>query len=135
MTDKALMKLAKQAYKKAYSPYSNVKVGAAILCVNGKVFTGCNIENASYGLTVCAERTAVLKAVSSGQTRFVKIAIASDQKREFSPCGACRQVLSEFNHDIAVIWQDADGKIKTQTLSHLLPFAFKKFDRNNIAVA
>lgn len=126
MTDKELIKLAKQAYKNSYAPYSKSKVGAAILCSDGKVFTGCNVENASYGLTMCAERAAIYNAIAAGQKKFTKIAIASNQKREFSPCGACRQVLSEFNHNITVIWQDAKGKLKTNTLNHLLPSVFRK---------
>lgn len=126
MTDKELIRYAKQAYKNSYSPYSRSKVGAAILCAGGKLFTGCNIENASYGLTMCAERVALYNAIAAGQKYFIKIAIASNQKREFSPCGACRQALAEFNEDITVIWQDGDGKIKKGHLSRLLPSVFKK---------
>lgn len=126
MTDKELIKLAKQAYKNAYSPYSRVKVGSALLCKNGKIFTGCNVENASYSLTMCAERVALYNAIAAGQKEFTKIAIASNQKREFSPCGACRQALAEFNHDMEVIWQDKKGNLKTSNLTRLMPYAFKK---------
>lgn len=126
MDDKNLIKIAKEAYKNAYSPYSDVKVGAAILCKDGKIFTGCNIENASYGLTVCAERVAIYNAITAGQKEFTKIAIASNQKREFSPCGACRQVLAEFNHNAKIIWHDNKGKIKIKKLNQLLPSVFKK---------
>lgn len=126
MTNKELIQIAKMAYKKSYSPYSKTKVGAALLCKNGAVFTGCNVENASYGLTICAERSAVCNAISSGEKRFVKIAVASNQKREFSPCGACRQILSEFNYNITVIWLDSKGKIKSNKLNRLLPVVFKK---------
>lgn len=126
MTDKELIKLAKQAYKNSYAPYSRVKVGAAILCSNGRIFTGCNIENASYGLTMCAERSAVYNAIVAGQKEFSKIAIISNQKREFSPCGACRQVLAEFAPSLEVIWQDKKGKTKSKKLNQLLPSPFKK---------
>jgi len=126
LTDKELIEFAREAYKNAYSPYSRVRVGAAILCNNGKIFTGCNVENASYGLTVCAERVAIYNAIAAGQKQFAKIAITSNQKREFSPCGACRQVLAEFNPRIKVIWRDARGRQKTRQLNQLLPFFFKK---------
>lgn len=126
MTDKELIKLARQAYKNSYAPYSRVKVGAALHCSNGKLFTGCNVENASYGLSMCAERVAVYNAIAAGQKNFNKIAIISNQRREFSPCGACRQVLAEFSPNITIIWQDKDGKIKSKKLTHLLPSAFKK---------
>lgn len=126
MTDKDLLNLAKETYKNAYSPYSKVKVGAALLTKDNLVFTGCNIENASYGLTICAERSALASAVSNGKKHFSKIAIASNQKREFSPCGACRQTLAEFNPKLKVIWNDKNGKTKKASLSKLLPFIFKK---------
>lgn len=126
MTDKELIKLARQAYKNSYALYSRARVGAAILCSNGKLFTGCNVENASYGLTMCAERVAIYNAIAAGQKGFTKIAIVSNQRREFSPCGACRQVLAEFSPDIMVIWQGKEGKIKSKKLTQLLPSAFKK---------
>lgn len=126
MNNKNLLNLAKEAYKNAYSPHSKVKVGAALISSNGKIYTGCNIENASYGLSICAERVAVFNAISSGEKKFTKIAITSNQKREFSPCGACRQVLAEFNPKIQVIWQDSKGKKHFALLSKLLPRAFKK---------
>jgi len=126
MKEKQLIQMAKHAYKNSYSPYSKAKVGAALLCKNGKIFTGCNIENASYSLTMCAERVALYNAIAAGQKKFTKIAIASNQKREFSPCGACRQALAEFNNNITVIWLDAKGHLKTSNLSKLMPFAFKK---------
>lgn len=126
MTDKDLLLLAKKAYKNAYSPYSKVKVGAAILTSKEKVYTGCNIENASYGLSICAERSAVFNAILNGEKKFSKIAIASNKRREFSPCGACRQVLAEFDPHIQVIWQNPKGKIQSTKLTKLLPRAFKK---------
>lgn len=126
MTDNELIKLARQAYKNSYSPYSRARVGAALLCSTGKLFTGCNVENASYGLTMCAERVAVYNAIAAGQKEFSKIAIASNQRREFSPCGACRQVLAEFSPNMSVIWLDKDGRIKSRKLTQLLPSPFKK---------
>ncbi len=131
MTNKELIQLAKQAYKNAYCPYSRAKVGAALLTKNGKVFTGCNIENASYGVTICAERAAVANAVSNGERKFSRIAIATNQRREFSPCGACRQVLAEFNPRLRVIWPGENGRVKSKNLNQLLPSAFKKW--KNIA--
>lgn len=126
MTNKELIGLAKLAYQNSYSPYSKSKVGAALLTSRGNVYTGCNIENASYGLSVCAEGVAVYNAVSRGERKFLKIAIASNQRREFSPCGACRQVLAEFNPKIEVIWLDHKGKSHSAKLPQLLPRAFKK---------
>lgn len=126
MTYKELIKLARQAYKNSYAPYSRAKVGSALLCSNGKLFTGCNVEDVSYGLTMCAERVAIYNAIAAGQKDFSKIAIASNRKKEFSPCGACRQVLMEFSPEITVIWEDSDGRIKSKELSHLLPTPFSK---------
>lgn len=126
MTEKELLQLAKKAYQNSYSPYSRSKVGAALLCKNGRIFIGTNVENASFGLTVCAERTAVTNAVTAGEKKFIKIAIATNRKREFSPCGACRQVLAEFNPKMRVIWSDKHGRTKSKTLTQLLPAAFKK---------
>lgn len=131
MKDKDLILLARKAYQNAYAPYSRAKVGAALLTKNGKVFTGCNIENASYGLTICAERVAVANAINNGEKKFTKIAISTNQKREFSPCGACRQVLAEFSPRIQVIWLAETGRIRTRNLKQLLPAAFKKW--KNIA--
>lgn len=126
MTDAELIKLARKAIKNSFAPYSKTRVGAVILCANGKIFTGCNVENVSYGLTICAERAAIFNAIAAGQKKFTKIAVASNRRRNFSPCGACRQVLAEFSPDIKIIWLDVNNKIKTKKLSQLLPFAFKK---------
>lgn len=118
-----LINEAISAQKNAYSPYSDFKVGAAIITKEGKIFTGCNVENASYGLTVCAERIAVFKAISEGYLDLEAIAIvASDSKPTF-PCGACRQVLIEFNENMKVYVNN--GK-KTYTISDLLPNSFSK---------
>jgi len=125
---KRLIKEAEKARKRAYTPYSKFKVGAAILTSDGKIFTGCNIENASFGLTVCAERVAILKAISEGSTEFEAIAIFGDTDRPCSPCGACRQVLSEFGEDIKIIMSNMKGDIKIKKIGELLPEAFSKND-------
>lgn len=113
----------------AYSPYSNYRVGAALLCGNGKVYTGCNIENASYGATVCAERTAFFKAVGDGERDFSMLAVAGGTDKEISdkflPCGICRQVMAEFcKPDFTVLVVTGEKSYKELTLSELLPNAF-----------
>ncbi len=123
-----LIKVAEKARKRAYTPYSKFKVGAAILSSDGKIFTGCNIENASFGLTVCAERVAILKAISEGSSKFEAIAIVGDTNRPCSPCGACRQVISEFGKDIKIIMYNLKGDIKIKKIDELLPEAFNKND-------
>ena len=124
MTKEALLQAAKEGMKKSYSPYSNFSVGAALLTKDGKVFTGCNIENASYGATCCAERTAIFKAVSEGIREFEKIAIVSNSNQLTPPCGICRQVLWEFMPDGIVILQNDSEEIKTYTVRELLPVGF-----------
>ena len=122
VSDAQLLALAIEARKRSYSPYSGWAVGAALLCADGRVFQGCNIENASFGLTNCAERTAVFKAVSEGATEFTAIAIASEKTAPW-PCGACRQVLNEFAPGLRVLvtW---DGKTDEKSLDELLPCGF-----------
>lgn len=120
-----LIELAKKAQKNAYAPYSNFKVGAAILTKSGKIFTGANVENASYGLSCCAERNAIFKAVSEGETQFSKIVVFGDTEEPISPCGACRQVMAEFG-DFEVILVGKNGNIKKTTVSELLPYNFDK---------
>ena len=115
MTDQELLDFADKAKEKAYAPYSRFQVGAAILTKEGKVFTGCNVENSSYGAAICAERTAAVKAVSEGYHDFEMIAIASN--------GICRQFLHEFNSDLKVICQSPDG-FETYRLSELMPKGF-----------
>lgn len=129
MTDKELLSLAVNAMKKSYSPYSNCKVGAALLCKNGKVFTGTNIENASFSPTVCAERVAVFKAVSEGETEFSEIAVVGGKDGKingiFAPCGVCRQVLREFcDDDFSIILGESENEYKKVTLKELLPLSF-----------
>ncbi len=121
-----LIAAARQAYHLAYAPYSNFSVGAALRARSGQIFTGCNVENASYGLTVCAEVAAVAKAVSEGERDFEAIAVVSRGK--VAPCGACRQVLAEFNPDLLVIVADLQGDGRTFRLSELLPAAFSSSD-------
>jgi cytidine deaminase len=122
MTPEELIDLAKQVRKKAYAPYSRYKVGAALLGKSGQIYTGCNVENASYGHTICAERAAVVKAVSEGEREFEAVAVVT--KNGDSPCGACRQVLSEFSPELIVYIADKDGAYRTTTLKKLLPDSF-----------
>lgn len=123
-SDKELIGIATDAMEKAYAPYSKFKVGAALVTGDGNVYTGCNVENASYGLTECAERVAIFNAVSDGATRVVKIAIVSSSGVTTYPCGACRQVLNEFALDTKIILTDEYGAIKTFKLTELLPHSF-----------
>lgn len=124
MTDRELIEISKKAQEFAYAPHSKFKVGAALLCCDGSVYTGCNIENATYGATNCAERTAVFKAVSEGKRDFTAIAITSSGKDLTFPCGICRQVLSEFSPEIKVILEDENSELHTFMLSELLPHSF-----------
>ena len=119
-----LAKAAQRAKLNAYSPFSKFRVGAALLTKDGTIFTGCNIENSSYGLTICAERVAIFNAVSSGASRFSAIAVVSDDHGFTSPCGACRQVLSDLAGDIDFVMMDSKGRFKILRLASLLPFAF-----------
>lgn len=123
-----LLKLAQQAAEKAYAPYSQFPVGAALLAENGMVYQGVNVENASFGLTLCAERTAIVKAVSEGQTQFQAIAVWATRRPHGSvtPCGACRQVMAEFlKADTPIVMSNAEtGAIQAFSLQTLLPEAF-----------
>ncbi|XP_061162489.1 cytidine deaminase-like [Saccostrea echinata] len=122
---KKLFKTSHDMKKKSYSPYSKFRVGAALLCEDGTVITGCNVENASYGLTICAERTALTKAVSEGHRRFKAIAISSDLKTSFIvPCGACRQFMVEFGTDWNVYMTKPDDSYKLMKTGELLPLGF-----------
>lgn len=118
-----LIDRATVAREKAYSPYSHFGVGAALLCEGGAIYEGCNIENASYGLTNCAERTAIFKAVSEGHTKFKAIAVVADTEGPCSPCGACRQVISEFEITY-IIMANLKGDYTVVELDELLPFRF-----------
>jgi cytidine deaminase len=124
---KEYRELAKAAYNaklKAYVPFSKFHVGAALLTADNKIFTGCNIENSSYSLTICAERVAIFKAILEGSREFRAIAVVSDNPGFTPPCGACRQVLSELTGDIDFIMMNAKGQFKIMKLNLLLPFAF-----------
>lgn len=128
MTDRELVILAKEAMENAYAPYSHFKVGAALLAKDGRVFQGCNIENASYGATNCAERTAIFKAVSEGYREFEKIAIVASSGEYASPCGICRQVLFEFLPEGKVILDSDEKGMVTFTVRELLPLGFRGED-------
>lgn len=128
--DQLLISTCTLARERAYSPYSNFQIGAALRCDDGTIFSGCNVENASYGLAICAERTAVVKAVSEGKQTFTAVAISGLNNNQFvTPCGACRQFLSEFNDpnkDIIVYLYQPKGNIVAVTsVSKLLPMNFK----------
>jgi len=118
-----LLNEAKAAQRNSYSPYSKFRVGAAVLTKEGNIFTGCNVENVSYGLTICAERDAIFKAVSEGYTDFEAIAIVGSDSEPTFPCGACRQVLAEFNLNMEVYVNNGQ---KIYTVSDLLPNSFSK---------
>lgn len=122
---RALMREAMRARKASYSPYSRFAVGAALLGESGTVYHGCNVENASFGLTCCAERTAVFTAVSEGERRFTAIAVTARSGQGAPPCGACRQVLAEFSPDMWVYWRDTGGRISKKRLAVLLPDQFE----------
>jgi cytidine deaminase len=128
LSDKSIERLvraAEAARTFAYAPYSNFRVGAAVLSADGRVFSGCNVENASYGLAICAERTAVFKAVSEGVTAFDAVVVCADTEDPVTPCGACRQVLAEFNPDMTVVCCAPSGKKEFYPLSELLPKGFQ----------
>lgn len=119
-----LAQAAAAARTAAYAPYSNYQVGAAVEAGSGKVYTGCNVENASYGLTVCAERTAIFKAVSEGETEIRAVAVIT--RDGASMCGACRQVASEFGPEAYVVLGDVEGNLRETSVAQLLPGAFHK---------
>ncbi len=123
MDEKKLIRKALDAKEKAYVPYSNFRVGAAILMENGEIYTGCNIEIASYSPTICAERTAIFKAISDGQRKIKAIAVVGDSKYTY-PCGVCRQVIREFGKDAIIIVANSEEDYKKYTLNDLLPYSF-----------
>lgn len=122
-----LMDCSIKARENAYSPYSHFAVGATLLCEDGTLYEGCNIENASYGLTNCAERTAIFKAVSEGHIKFKALAVVADTEGPCAPCGACRQVMAEFKIPL-IIMGNLMGNIKIVTIEELLPFSFSECD-------
>lgn len=119
-----LLALAEKSQQQAYAPYSKFAVGAALLAHDGRVFTGCNIENASYGLTICAERVAIGKAISEGVREFKAIAITAENTTPCLPCGACRQVLAEFAPDLELVFRNQNAEPWIMKLSQLLPYQF-----------
>ena len=128
MTDRDLLNMAREAARDAYVPYSHFPVGAALECADGTVFTGCNVENSSLGCTICAERTAIVKAVSEGRREFVRMAVYGEGENYCMPCGACRQVMSEFvrkGGDLELLCTRSGGRYVSYRLSQLLPHPFK----------
>jgi len=124
----ALMREAMKAREASYSPYSRFAVGAALLGVSGRVYHGCNVENASFGLTCCAERTALFKAVSDGEREFTAVAVTARTGHGAPPCGACRQVMAEFSPSMWVYWRDTRGRVLKKRLAALLPDMFDFMD-------
>ncbi len=119
-----LVKLARAARHRASAPYSGFKVGAALLAASGEIVTGCNVESATYGLTMCAERVAIFKAISEGLHKFTAVAVVADSSRVSAPCGACRQVLWELGGDLWIRLADLKGRARTLRLAELLPLPF-----------
>ena len=130
MTEKDLLiEAAKQARENAHAPYSNFRVGAALRSASGRIFGGCNVENATYGLTMCAERVAIFKAVSEGERGFSAIAVVTDTEVLTPPCGACRQLIWEFCGDIPVSMANLKGKMEVIQMKELFP---RPFDDSNL---
>ena len=123
MMKQELLNAALSARERAYAPYSKFLVGAAVLAKSGKIYTGCNIENASYGLTVCAERNALFSAIGAGEREFIALCVVGDTEAPISPCGACRQVMAEFKVP-RIILANLKGDVKEYTLEELLPYGF-----------
>ncbi len=127
MTNQELVEIARQVREHAHAPYSKFQVGAALESADGRVFTGCNVENSSYGLSMCAERVAVFKAISEGLRDFKRIAVIADTKTPVRPCGACRQVISDlFPRDAEVILANLQGDIEVTKIIELLPAPFDR---------
>ncbi len=124
---KLLMNMAKEASKQSYSPFSRFAVGASVLAKSGKIYTGCNVENSSFGMTICAERCAIFKAISEGEREILAVAIYSPNADDCNPCGACRQVMYEFQGDeneVEIITENA-SELVVRKLSEYLPYGFK----------
>ena len=124
-----LISAAKAARANAHAPFSHFKVGAALRTSSGKIFGGCNVENATYGLTICAERVAIFKAISEGQHKFDALAVVTDTDSLTPPCGACRQLIWEFCGDLPVVMANLQGKVEELRMSQLFP---KPFDSSNL---
>lgn len=121
MNTEMLLNEARQAREKAYAPYSRFAVGAALLTRSGRVFTGCNVENLSFGLTICAERAAIFAAVAAGEREFVGIAMVADSATPVTPCGACRQVMAEFGDGLQIVSANLQDERFTSTIAEMLP--------------
>lgn len=122
-----LIEVARSAREKAYAPYSKFQVGAAVETCEGEVYSGCNVENSSYGLTICAERAALVKAISEGKRRFSRIVVIADTKIPVPPCGACRQVILELcGKDALVVMTNLNGEMESRRIEDLLPLPFDK---------
>ncbi len=129
LEQKQLMKHAVEARGTAYTPYSKFPVGAALITEDGSLYTGCNIENAAYPVSLCAERVAIFKAISDGHKKFKSLAVAADTGRPVPPCGSCRQVMSEFfDSSVAIYTTNLNGDSKTFTMDEILPFSFAPSD-------
>ena len=126
MTDRKLIEMAHEVMANSYSPYSRFKAGAAVECADGSVYTGCNVENAAFGATMCAETAAIAAAIAAGRRSFRRIAIISEGSTYSFPCGTCRQFLNEFSPELEVLCARADGRYVSYPLSVLLPMAFGK---------
>jgi cytidine deaminase len=124
-----LIAVAKHSRENAHAKFSNFKVGAGLRASSGKIYGGCNVENATYGLTVCAERVAIFKAISEGERKFNAIAVVTDTDALTPPCGACRQLIWEFCGDVPVVMANLKGKVEVVRMSHLFP---KPFDASNL---
>lgn len=126
LNQKYLLELASKASQNAYSPYSNFKVGACAIFEDGKTYTGCNVENASYGLTLCAERNALSSAIADGvKVKLVAVAIYSPNSKLCYPCGACRQWISEFSNDAIILVENSEGDPEKYSIKELLPYSFE----------
>lgn len=124
MSDRALIDAATRVRENAHATFSKFQVGAAVEDASGRIHTGCNVENATYGLTICAERVAIFKAISEGARRFTRVAIVADTETLTPPCGACRQILWEFCGDVEIVLANLQGKTETLRLGTLFPRAF-----------
>lgn len=127
--EEKLIAAARQAREHAHAPFSEFRVGAAVRTKSGRTFSGCNVENASYGLTICAERVAIFKAISEGEREFDAIAVVTDADALTPPCGACRQIIWEFCGDVPVVLANLKGKVERESSSKLLP---RPFDSSNL---
>ncbi|WP_026906526.1 cytidine deaminase [Paucisalibacillus globulus] len=129
MSNQELINKAIEIREQAYVPYSKFKVGAALLTKSGKIYTGCNIENAAYPVSLCAERVAIFKAISEGETEFIELAVVADTERPVPPCGSCRQVMSEFfDSKMNIHLTNLNDNTMTVRMEELLPFSFQKSD-------